>query len=98
MDKRLSTIGLARRAGKLTLGEEYVCKAIADKSAKLVIMAADISANGRKKITDKCNYYGTELIEYSDKEELGGVLGRDICAVVAVCDEGFAGVLKKSFR
>ncbi|MEW9107630.1 ribosomal L7Ae/L30e/S12e/Gadd45 family protein, partial [Paenibacillus sp.] len=41
MSKVKSQLGLAQRAGKLTTGDEIVLKAIRNKQARLVIVAAD---------------------------------------------------------
>ena len=45
MSKTLSRLGLAMRAGKVVTGDEIVLKAIRSSEAKLVMLAADASAN-----------------------------------------------------
>ena len=76
-DAILSLLGLCRRAGKLTIGNDAVVEDTKNGTAKLVILTRDISANTRKKLT----------------KELGFALGRRLAAVVAVCDDGFAAKL-----
>lgn len=45
IQKLLSLIGLARKAGKLTVGTEAVCDAIRGGKVKLVIASAEASDN-----------------------------------------------------
>ena len=49
MDRRMGTLGLCMKAGRLTTGEDGVLKAIRDGKAKTVILAKDASANTSKK-------------------------------------------------
>ncbi|MBE6741802.1 MAG: 50S ribosomal protein L7ae [Ruminococcaceae bacterium] len=41
--KYLSMLGMARRAGKLSMGHDMAMKAVKENKAKLVIFASDIS-------------------------------------------------------
>lgn len=41
--KYISMLGLARRAGKLSMGHDMALKAIKEKKAKLVLFSSDIS-------------------------------------------------------
>ena len=81
MDKVLSYLGLARKAGKLAVGEFLTENAIYSKKAVLVIVAEDASDNTKKKFTDRC---------YKTKAELGNATGSALKASMAVLDEGFA--------
>lgn len=95
-DKVLGMIGLAQRAGKVVSGEYMTEEAIRNGSAKLVVIASDVSENTRKKFSDKCTYYGVPLREHSDKESLGHGIGKQFRASLAVTDEGMAqAILKK---
>ncbi|KMO58564.1 50S ribosomal protein L7, partial [Lacticaseibacillus rhamnosus] len=49
----LNLLGLARRASRLTTGDQLVLSAIRSGEAKLVFVASDASANTRKKFSDK---------------------------------------------
>ena len=93
MDKVLGMIGLARRAGVLYAGIDIALDAIKSRRAKLVIIAADASQGTKKTVTDSCRFYKTEYAEYSDKEALGRCIGRESCAVAAICDAGMAGAV-----
>lgn len=90
-DKILSMIGLCKRAGKLSAGTPLCEKAIKTKQSELIIIAKDISENGRKSITDSCKYYSVKYIEYSDIIALSDAVGAESArVVVSVNDKGFA--------
>ena len=84
-------LGLAMRAGQLTFGEDGVRKAIANGSAKLVLLDAGASDNTKKRMRDSCAYYGVALCETA-ADRLGyavGKPGRMSAAVAAgpLCDK-----------
>lgn len=89
MDKALGMIGLAKRAGKISTGEFLCDKAIKNGQSKLIIIASDISENGKKAICDACNYYGVEYVEYADSAGLGQITGGGRRVVVSVNDDNF---------
>lgn len=99
-DRFLGMLGLARRAGKVIIGTELICRAMpkrGDGSIRLVIISDKASEATRKKLTVKSEFYGIEYIEVSiDTEELGRILGKTYApAAVAVTDEGFARELRR---
>ena len=55
--KALNLLGLARKAGKLTTGQDLVLAAIRSGKAKVVLMANDCGQSTQKKFTDKCKSY-----------------------------------------
>lgn len=95
MDKILSYLGLAKKAGKLAAGEFLTEKSIYEKKAFLVIVATDASDNTKKKFSDRCNHHKVPLVFYKTKEELGAATGRAIRASMAINDEGFANAILK---
>lgn len=58
-------LGLARRAGKLTMGEGFVLSAIRDGSAKLVIVANDASDNTKNYLLIKVAFMRSRSIQVS---------------------------------
>lgn len=94
MDKHfLSTLGLARRAGKLLLGVDSVREY--RKPAALLIYAADASPRVERALADRKDpVIRPELT----KEELGSAVGCKEAAVIAVTDAGFAGIIRKKFE
>lgn len=97
MDSVLGMLGLAKRAGKISSGAELVTEDIRRGKSKLVIIAADISENGRKAVTDACRYRKVKFIEYSDKENLGRATGSGQRTVISVNDREFAGAVLKKY-
>lgn len=88
-DKILSFIGLAKKAGKIYIGEFQCENLIKSRKAKLVIVADDASFNTKKLFTNKCKYYNVPIYFYSSKEEFGKNLGTSVKAVIAFEDENF---------
>ena len=82
-EKVLNLIGLAQRAGRLITGEELVIKAIQNQQVSLIFLANDAGPNLTKKVTDKSNYYKTEV------STVFSTLGKPR-KVVAVADAGFS--------
>lgn len=96
MNKALSGLGLAMRAGKLVTGDEVVLKAIRSAEAKLVIVAGDASANTQKKYRDKCGTYKVPLMVGFDRDVLGSSVGKPERVVLALTDQGFADMVRKA--
>lgn len=88
--KLKSLIGLARRAGKLVIGDESCMKAIRSGKAFLVLLASDASEGTVKRYADKCTFYKTELRIPGNRIELGNAIGRAEQVAIAVIDRGFA--------
>ncbi|HAM79432.1 L7Ae/L30e/S12e/Gadd45 family ribosomal protein [Ornithinibacillus bavariensis] len=91
----LNIVGLAFRAGKCSTGEETIVKDIQKRKAKLILIANDVGPQTRKKITDKCNFYGVPYIVVADdRDTLSDAIGKSQRVAIAILDEGFAGKLK----
>ncbi|AJS61521.1 L7Ae/L30e/S12e/Gadd45 family ribosomal protein [Paenibacillus sp. IHBB 10380] len=95
MNKTLSRLGLAMRAGKIVTGDEIVLKTIRSSEAKLVILAGDASLNTQKKFRDKCGTYKIPLLIGFDRESLGTSIGKPNRVVLAITDQGFAEMISK---
>ena len=98
MDKLLSMVGLAYKAGKIKAGTDSVIDSV--RSARppcLVIVAYDVSENAYKKIRDGCTYHGVQYIQINENmSELGNISGgRSGVACAAVLDKGFADRIKE---
>lgn len=98
LDKVLSLLGLAKRAGRLLSGESAVKEGVRFGKAHLVVIAGDASCNTAKNITDSCNYYGVRYFTYSDKTSFGHAIGNEFNAAVAVTDEGFSKSIEKCLQ
>lgn len=90
MDKLLNFLGLCRRAGKLTAGNDMTVDSVLNGNARLVIVARDISRNTEKKLRRVCVDFQVPILTIDrTKEELSAAIGR-FAAVTAVTDKGFA--------
>lgn len=92
MDKTLSFIGLARKAGFLKLGEENTGAAARSRKARAILLASDASDNARRRAKGfVMSGGGIPLLELPyTKAELYTALGGIGCAMAAVTDIGFA--------
>ncbi|WP_077621929.1 L7Ae/L30e/S12e/Gadd45 family ribosomal protein [Sediminibacillus massiliensis] len=86
----LNLLGLAFRAGKLSLGEEAIIKDIQKKRAKLVLLASDIGPQTRKKLIDKCTFYNIPFLLADDRDTISQAIGKSGRVAIAVLDAGFA--------
>ena len=97
--KAASLLGLAKRAGKITSGVPLIIEALrSKKQPSLVVASASASENSLKKISDKCKFYGVELIKISlAPSELAHAVGRTgSVAAVAVNDGGLADLVRSA--
>ena len=108
MDNKVNTrlygmLGFAMRAGKVILGTESVCSAMAKNGKakpRLVLIAENASEGTKKKLLTKAEFYGIEAITINiDSSELGRILGKLYApATVAVVDDRFAEEIKKAVQ
>lgn len=89
-DKVLGILGIAMRAGGLVSGEFSTEKLIKSGKAKLVIVAGDASYNTKKLFYDKCKFYQVDVYEYSNKADLGAVIGKGERSSIGINDEELA--------
>ena len=96
MDKALNFLALARKAGRVELGEEPAGAAARAQKARLIIVASDATDHTLRRA--KSFVAGTEQIclkvPYT-KDELGMAIGRSALALAAFTDPAMAlGFLK----
>lgn len=87
----LNMIGLAKRAGRIEIGEEPVGAAARARYAKILLIAADAAENSYRRIAHfadagNCIWLSVPF----SKDELGNAVGRSSCAMIAITDIGFA--------
>ncbi len=94
----LGMLGFAMRAGKIIIGTEQICKAMAKKPTPLLVLISQNASDAtKKKLGTKCEFYGIKSLEIGiNTDELGALLGKTYTpAAVALCDEGFAKEIEK---
>lgn len=95
-DPILHLIGLARKAGRLEIGEEPVGAVCRARQAKLVLVASDAAPNTCRRAAhfgEAGNVLWLSLPR--TKQELGFILGRSSVAMLALTDIGLASSLAK---
>lgn len=91
MDNILNLIGIAKKAGKLEIGEEPVGAAARARHAKLLLLAADAAENTARRASHFGEAGNVRVLSLPyTKAELGTVVGRTSCAMLAVMDAGIA--------
>ena len=95
MDRLLSLLGIAQKAGKIVSGGFLCEKAIKSREAKLVIIAEDAQKNTVSPIRNKCTFYHIPVSFYGVKETLGHAIGKQERSCVAVTDQGLADSITK---
>ena len=93
IDKVLSTLGLAKKAGKLSSGTNLVSTFIrSDKKPILVLLAIDASNNTKKLITSASRHHKVVCIstKYSMEQFSDAIGASNYISCVAVFDRGFA--------
>ena len=94
----LHFLGLMRRAGKLSVGEEGTGQAARVGKARLILLACDASDNARDRAEGFARRSGAALVRLrADKAALASALGVAGGAMAAVCDAGFARALLEKF-
>jgi ribosomal protein L7Ae-like RNA K-turn-binding protein len=94
-NKLLSYLGLARRAGKLSLGYDPVLDSVAAKEAKLVLTAGDLSPRTLRNGKEAAAAHGVSLLETDiPMAEFSFALGKRV-GIVSVNDSGFATQIKR---
>lgn len=90
-DPVLHLLGLARKAGRLEAGEEPAGAACRARQAKLLLLAADAAPNTCRRAAHFGEAGNVLWLETPfGKSELGFILGRSSCAILALTDAGFA--------
>jgi len=87
--KILNLLGLAQRARKVTLGEEFVLKELSKDQSNLVFLASDAGENIKNKIIKKTDYYSVKLINSFTTDEISKAIGKENRKVILVSDKGF---------
>ena len=96
-DPLLGLLGLAKKAGKLALGEEEAAAAALAHKTKLLLVASDAAEGTAARARRAAEAGNARCFQVPlTKTDLGGAAGRATCAALAVTDTGFAAsILKK---
>ena len=99
MAEPLGILGLARKAGALELGTEFSGAAARAKKARLLVIAADASANTRARAEHYAERGKVRLLPLPyTMTELGAACGQNAAAVLAFTDAGLAAAFVKALH
>lgn len=88
--KLLSLLGIARKAGKLSLGSEAACEAAIGGRCPLVLFASDLSPRTVRAVSGAAARGNAETaVLHVNMDEIGCAIGKRT-GVLAVNDVGFA--------
>ena len=91
MDKALNYMALARKAGRIELGEEPVGAAARAQHARLVVVASDASDHTWRRAKSFVAGTQQQCIRVPfDKDQLGMAIGRSSLAIAAFTDPAMA--------
>ena len=97
MDRALNYLSLARKAGKLELGEEPVGAAARAQHARLVLVASDASDHTWRRAKSFVAGTTQECVRLPHtKDQLGAAVGRQELAIAALTDPAMALALLKA--
>lgn len=99
MNKILSLLGFAAKAGRLSFGYEAAVSSVKSRKACLVVTAEDISQKSRKEIVFFCGKADIKsfVLEGISIKDVSDAVGRK-CGIISVNDSGFADALIKALE
>ena len=90
-EKLLSLLGIARRAGRLSLGHDAAADAMQNGKASLLLLAADLSPHSAGSVTYIAEQAGVPVATIdATMEQLGNAVGKQLTGIISVNDSGFA--------
>ncbi len=94
-NKFLSTLGLARRAGKLSFGYDMVSENL--HQTEMIFFASDLSERTRNSILQKAMRHGVVCRDIPmNMAEISYAIGTKPVGIVSIMDKGFADLLVKA--
>ena len=94
MDSVLRLLGVARKAGRVEVGEEPVGAAARAHQAKVILTAADGADNSIRRAAHFAEAGKIQVLPTPyTKGELGGAVGRSACTMLALTDIGLAAAI-----
>jgi ribosomal protein L7Ae-like RNA K-turn-binding protein len=90
MDSNVSLLGMAKKAGALTFGEESTAAAARRGKARVVLSACDASERSVRQARAICGARVPHMTLPYTKEEIGAAIGRGETGIIAITDVGLA--------
>lgn len=94
MNKTLSVMGIARRAGKLIIGHDAVMLSVRNMRAQTVILTSDASPRHKREL-EAASFSGNIVVLPVTMDEAGFATGKKSC-IFALEDAGFVKAIDKT--
>lgn len=91
-------IGLCLRARACSFGYENALKMLQKKKSFLVIVSGDASEGTKKRMTDKCESYDTEIAILDIRKTLNKLKIKKDVKIISVNDENFKKLFDKRLK
>lgn len=88
-------LGIARKAGCITAGDQMVKEALLKNQLHLLVLAADVAESVRSELIRLAEQREVAILVMASKEELGLIVGKSRRGALGVLDPGFAAAIKK---
>ena len=98
MDKVLSFLGIAKKAGKVVTGTDAVCDKMAKGEIYFIFTALDSSAATIDKMEHKAFYYQIPFNKTYTTNELNSSIGSANIKVIGITDASFGEGFKKKIN
>lgn len=93
--KMLSYMGFAAKARKIVNGYNTCVFTMEKRKVKLLIIAADLAENSKKKMISAAKKYNVEYRIFGDSDEMSRMTGTVGKGIFGITDENFANVISK---
>ena len=93
--KMLSYMGFAAKARKIVNGYNTCVFTMEKRKVKLLIIAADLAENSKKKMISAANKFNVEYRVFGDSDEMSRMTGTSGKGIFGITDENFANVISK---
>lgn len=94
-EKIYTFLGFAQKAGKLVSGENTVEARAKERSAKLLLVAADAPSHTKDRMASVAQRYHLRYTEFGEKNRIGQSIGKSPRNVVLIQDKDFAEQIMK---
>jgi uncharacterized protein len=86
-----SYISLANKGGKVVSGSDQVMERLKQGGAGILFVATDISVDIGEKFRGVAKLKGVRCMALFTKEQLGGLIGKELRSVLVILESGFVG-------
>ena len=93
--KMLSYMGFAAKSRKIVNGYNTCVFTMEKRKVKLLIIAADLAENSKKKMISAAKKFNVEYRIFGDSDEMSRMTGTSGKGIFGITDENFAKVISK---